>query len=68
MAANAQDIADWERCKEKAHEMGITIKLRTDFEMTNRRGLMLGVLNTVPEVLAFLCGYEYSKESEDVSK
>jgi len=54
------DVAQWKRCEELATDFGVTIKLKRGFELSDKRGMMLGVLGTVAEVWAFLCGYEHS--------
>jgi hypothetical protein len=56
----AFDIAKWERCKELADMFGVKIEVRNNFKLTDKKGCMLGVLGTVAEVFAFLCGYEHS--------
>ena len=57
---NARDVAQWKRCEEIAADYNITIKLQSGFVLTDKQGAMLGVIETVAEVYAFLCGYEYS--------
>jgi len=57
---NVHDVAQWKRCEELAEGFHVTIRLKRGFELTARNGAMLGALETVSEVLAFLCGYEHS--------
>ncbi len=60
----AFDVATWERCKELADMFGVKIEVRTNFELCDKKGSMLGVLGTVAEVYAFLCGYEHSTHKD----
>jgi hypothetical protein len=61
---NVYDVSQWKRCEALAIDYGVTIKLRRGFELTDEHGAMLGVLDTVVEVWAFLCGYEHSRASK----
>jgi hypothetical protein len=54
------DVWQWERCKELAKSFHVTIQLKRGFELSEKNGMMLGVLPSVAEVYAFLCGYEHS--------
>lgn len=55
----AADVAKWERCKELANMFKVKIDVRSAFRLEYKKDC-LGVLWTVDEVYAFLCGYEHS--------
>lgn len=62
------DVAQWHRCEELSEDFGVTIRLGRGFELTDKRGMMLGVLYTVAEVWAFLCGYEHSTHAVGLNR
>ena len=57
----AREIGKWEKCKQLASEIGVTITLNEYFVLTHKK-LNLGVLYSVDEVYGFLCGYEHGRD------
>ena len=53
-------LQKWQRINEIAEACDVAIELRSMIELTNKKGLFLGVFNTVNEAFAFLCGYEHN--------
>ncbi len=61
------DVAQWHRCQELAKRYGVDINISSAFELTDKRGNMLGVFETVSDVFHFLCGYSYSVEKDQLA-
>lgn len=58
---DAYDVAKWERCKELAVDLCVTMELHGSFLLRDKRGIALGTQASVEELYAFLCGYEHSR-------